>query len=204
MYLITIRHTDAIGFHSIARFPTICIRTNKEKIEYENNTSKYYSQKFNYDNKLGYLEISLRENNQYFIEIMYNYAKIEVMVDKELINKALINSISILRSITYDEAAINNMMSQNDLSYTEEEYELFDEIKNNSNIKDVYVGKIELKDGQPKITTNREQKAYVDSKTENIVTTERTYVDINEHQFIKQENSVCVFQPKHAPAQFKT
>lgn len=60
-------------------------------------------------------------------------------------------------------------------------------IKNNSNIKDVYVGKIELVNGQAQVTTNREQKAFVDSKTEDIVVTEREYVDINEHKFIKQE-----------------
>ena len=107
---------------------------NKNPKEYEIDNTLEYSKRINYDNKTGFVEIKLVENNKYLIEIMYNYAKIELMVEESLINKALINSISILNSIEYNDTIIENIINSDKLNYTEENYELFDEEKNNSNI----------------------------------------------------------------------
>ena len=107
---------------------------NKNKDEYERQENYVYSEKIKYENKTGYAEIKLLENNKYLIEIMYNYAKIEVMVEENLIKNALVNSISILNSVRYNDSAIERMLNDDELSYTEENYELFDEDKSNSNI----------------------------------------------------------------------
>ena len=107
--------------------------SNKNQIEYKEDASLEFSKSFKHDKKQGYIEIKLWENNQYLIEIMYNYAKIEVMVEKSLINESLINSINILNSIKYDDIIIDRLLNDDKLSYTEEVYELFEEHKNNSN-----------------------------------------------------------------------
>lgn len=107
---------------------------NKNDITYERNENLLYSENIKYENKTGYAEIKLLENNKYLIEIMYNYAKIEVMVEENLIKNALVNSISILNSVRYNDSVVERMLNDDELSYTEENYELFDEEKSNSNI----------------------------------------------------------------------
>ncbi len=105
----------------------------KQDLVLTNSNSANYFKQLNYDNKLGYVSIKLWENNQYFIEIMYNYAKIEVMVDESLINKTLINSISILKSVKYNDTIIEKLLNDDNLNYTEEVFDLFNKVNNNSN-----------------------------------------------------------------------
>lgn len=108
---------------------------NDNEITNEVDKSAIYSKNLKIDDKSGYVEIKLQENNQYLIEIMYNYAKIEVMVDEDLLNKALLNSINILNSVKYyDDEVIKELLETDELSETLEKYEIFNEDKVNSNI----------------------------------------------------------------------
>ena len=134
-------------------FDLIAYSENKELV-YEINPNIYYSKKINNNNILGYIEIKLLENNQYLIEIMYNYAKIEVMVDESQINKALINSINILNSIKYDKTVIDNLLKDDNLDFTEETFNMFKKVKKNTNIlnysennnEEITENEIEVKD----------------------------------------------------------
>ena len=103
----------------------------KKEISYELKPSYLYSKSINSQNKKGYVEIKLWKNNQYLIEIMYNYAKIEVMVDEAFIKEVLINSINILNSIKYNDIVIESMLSDDNLNYTEEIFDMFEESKDN-------------------------------------------------------------------------
>ena len=98
---------------------------NKTSFDYKINEASYYSSGIEKGKKKGYLEINLQENNQYLIEIMFNYAKIEVMVDEADINKALSYAITILRSVEYNDEIISNLLNENVLSYQEEIYNIF-------------------------------------------------------------------------------
>ena len=98
---------------------------NKTNFDYKKNESAFYSTSLKRDDKWGYLEINLKENNQYLIEIMFNYAKIEVMVDESDINKALSYAVAILRSVEYNDGIISNLLNENILSYQEEIYNIF-------------------------------------------------------------------------------
>ena len=98
---------------------------NKVKNEYEANKTSYYSERLKNDDKYGYVEINLQENNQYLIEIMFNYAKIEVMVDEDDIKDALSYSVAILRSIEYNDEIIANLLGDDVLSFQEEVYDIF-------------------------------------------------------------------------------
>ena len=108
----------------------------KKDFNYTVNNSLYLSRAINSNDKKGYVEIKLTENNQYLIEIMYNYAKIEMMVDNDNGKVALINAISILQSIKYNDTIIANILNDDKLNYTEEVFDLFKDSKNNSNILD--------------------------------------------------------------------
>src|SRR5574344_3814 len=104
---------------------------------YHENSNAYYSQKINYEDKYGYLEINKQKNNKYLIEIMYNYAKIEVMVDESNIKECISKSIIILSSVNYNNEILTNIVGDNALQFNEEEFNIFDTKKNSSNFLDV-------------------------------------------------------------------
>ena len=98
---------------------------NKVKYEYEKNNTSEFSASITNDDKFGYIEVNLRENDKYLVEIMYNYAKIEVIVDKNDIKLSMISAISILRSIEYNDSIIANLLEDNVLNFAEEEMDIF-------------------------------------------------------------------------------
>ncbi len=98
---------------------------NKVDYNYKINEKSEYSKSVKYDNKSGYVEINLYENNKYLVEIMYNYAKIEMIVDKEDINKVMLSAISILKSVEYNDSVIANLLEDNVLDFAEEELDIF-------------------------------------------------------------------------------
>ena len=106
---------------------------NKLENQYEIDSKAKYSELITIGDKYGYLEINLLENEKYLIEIMYNYAKIEVMVNEDSINEALCYSVNILNSIEYNNSVINSLLSDDTLNYTEEEFNLFETGVDNSN-----------------------------------------------------------------------
>jgi hypothetical protein len=114
-------YVDMISYH------------NKTKFSYQESNSVYYSKAFNYNNCDGYLEINLKENNKYLIEIMYNYAKIEVMVDKDDINSSILYAISVLKGITYNDSVIANLIGDDILNYADENYNIFNTTSSDSN-----------------------------------------------------------------------
>ena len=98
---------------------------NKAENSYKICNNCYYSKLLNDNDNIGYLEITLHKSGQYLIEIMYNYAKIEVMVDKAQINEVLTKAVTILRSIKYNDKVINNLMGEDVLNFQEESYNIF-------------------------------------------------------------------------------
>ena len=121
----------------------------KNEFSYTVNENAYLSETINYNNLNGYFEVNER-NDKYLIEIMYNYAKIEVIVDKDDINKAIVNSMIVLTTIDYTDDVIKNLLSIDDMSSSEENFSLFDE-SNDSNLLEViqpgdYVDKDEVPD----------------------------------------------------------
>ena len=98
---------------------------NKIKRSYIRSEKAVYSTGISFDKKSGYVEINLVENNKYLVEIMYNYAKIEVIVDKEDSNVALLSAINILKSIEYNDNIIANILGDNVLNFTEEDFDIF-------------------------------------------------------------------------------
>ena len=101
---------------------------------YEVNEDAYYSNKILYKDKYGYLEINKIDNkNRYLIEMMYNYAKIEVIVYEVDIKETVLNAITILSSIEYNKEIINNLMGENVLEFNEVEINIFETKKTDSN-----------------------------------------------------------------------
>lgn len=101
--------------------------------EYEINNNAIYSSKINYNDKFGYVEVNLLKNDKYLVEIMYNYAKIEVIVDKRYCNEAMLSIINILKSVEYNDSIIANLMGDDILNFNEEEFNIFNTKGSESN-----------------------------------------------------------------------
>ncbi len=93
--------------------------------DYKINDDAYYSAKINHDQKFGYIEIN-QTDDKYLVEIMYNYAKIEVIVNHRDINSTVASAITILNSIQYNKNIIENVMGDNALQFKETELNIFD------------------------------------------------------------------------------
>jgi hypothetical protein len=109
---------------------------NKTSFDYKENKISYKSLNLKDDKASGYLEIN-QKNDKYLIEIMYNYAKIEVMVDKDKINEAISNSLIVISSIKFNEDIIENMLGKNVLSFSEEEFNIFETNSSTSNFLEI-------------------------------------------------------------------
>jgi hypothetical protein len=107
---------------------------NKVKESYVKNNNAYYSSAITNDDKFGYLEINLRTDKKYLVEIMYNYAKIEVIVDECDIKEVVSYAIAILSSISYNDTIIENMIGEDILNYNEVEFNIFETANNESNL----------------------------------------------------------------------
>ena len=106
---------------------------NKIEKEYQINNKAIYSSKISFEDKFGYVEINLLKNNKYLVEIMYNYAKIEVIVDKRYCNEAMLSIINILKSVEYNDSIIANLMGDDILNFSEEEFNIFNTQGSESN-----------------------------------------------------------------------
>ena len=99
----------------------------KIDISYEENSNLYYSRKlssedgFKYD---GYLEIE-KKDNMYYMNFVYNYAKIEAVVPEKYLNDAVLNSAYILSTIKFNDDVIGLMIDSDKYDNLEEKYEVF-------------------------------------------------------------------------------
>ena len=91
---------------------------------------------FEFGNNDGFLCIN-NVNNKYLVEIVYNYAKIEVIVDDSYLKEAINNSITILSTIKYDDELIENLIVENKINSNEETLSIFDDKKKKQDFIDV-------------------------------------------------------------------
>ncbi len=93
---------------------------------YEVNDKAYVSIPINYNVKYGYLEITENKDDKYFIEIMYNYAKIEVIVKKKDINVAVSNAMNVLTSIKFNDSILKSLLGDETSQLNEFEFNIFE------------------------------------------------------------------------------
>ena len=99
---------------------------SKTDFNYIVNQEAYYSANLNKQEKKGYIEINQYEDDQYLIEIMYNYAKIEVVAYERDIPLVVAYAMSILASITYNDNVIANYLGDDVFLSSEETYDIFE------------------------------------------------------------------------------
>lgn len=101
----------------------------------------YYSRKFNINDKSGYLEIE-EYGDKYLINFFYNYAKIQALVDKENINKTILNASYILSTVKFNHEVIKLMLDDEFFTNKEETYNIFESTTESNNFLE-YVDEVE-------------------------------------------------------------
>lgn len=96
----------------------------KKEFSYKENKKAYYSRLIDINNKKGYLEIN-EVDGQYLIEYVYNYSKIEALVNKEDINKVILDATYILSTIKFNSNVIKIMLNDDIFTNKEERYDIF-------------------------------------------------------------------------------
>ena len=94
------------------------------KLSSENKENVFYFQEFNFNEKQGFVKIENKENNEYFVSIVYNYAKIEFYSSYENLDKLITMSSIILNSIEYNDAIIEKILEGDFGEFSEFTYEV--------------------------------------------------------------------------------
>lgn len=124
-------YIDAVSYH------------NKIIEKYEENDKSHISMAIDYEDKFGYLEINNVKDDEYLVEIMYNYAKIEVIV-REIDAKVVVsNALSILASIDFNNDVLKNLLDEEVSQFSEFEIDIFDTV---TSADSQYLGTVEEKE----------------------------------------------------------
>lgn len=115
---------------------------NKVENKYNENITSYYSKKIDTNNKSGYLEINEKDDD-YYIEFMYNYSKIEAYTKKADLNKTLTTMAYILRSIKFQDNILDSLVGSAKLNFNEEQFNIY---KSNGSNSDNFLDIIEQYD----------------------------------------------------------
>lgn len=115
-------YSNGISYYLYADVVSYYYKVNED---YTIDDKAYISESLSYNEKNGYIEVNEVEDN-YFIEVMYNYAKIEALVPKS----ELINSISdicyVLSSIKYNDKIIETLIGNKKYDLSDNEtYNIF-------------------------------------------------------------------------------
>lgn len=97
----------------------------KSKIDYKKIKNTYYFAELKHGDKTGFIEITNKYNKLY-VQMMYNYAKIETYVSEKDLNDAIVDMSYILTSISFNDSKLNKMYKNGKLSSNSETYKLFE------------------------------------------------------------------------------
>lgn len=113
-------YIDAVGYYYKAKF------------DIKEDKNSYYFKKIKINNKEGYLKI-IEKKDGYHIEFVYNYAKIEAVVNEDRIEDVVLNSSYILSTVKFNDKIIGLMLDDEYFTNKEERYTLFDQKEENNN-----------------------------------------------------------------------
>lgn len=104
----------------------------------------HYSNKLDYNGKTGYINIE-KIDDKYYVQFMFNYAKMEAYVSEEDLTTVVNNMCYVLRTIEFNDKVLESLIGDNVLSYQEEDFTLFDDDSSKEDLLEV-VGESDSKD----------------------------------------------------------
>lgn len=109
---------------------------HKTEEKYQLNDDTYFSKLLENGNKKGYINIH-EKDDLYYIEMEYNYGKIETYSKKENLTNTVINSLYILKTLKFNNVVIESLIGENKIEYKEEKFDLFKSDSNDDEYLDI-------------------------------------------------------------------
>ena len=85
----------------------------KNSLNYNDIEDSYYSSKVSSGDKTGFIKITKIDDDKFYVEIVYNYAKVEVYTDRYNLNDIITLSSILLNNISYNDNIIENLLDDN-------------------------------------------------------------------------------------------
>lgn len=139
---------------------------NKTYKKYKINKKSYISKSLSYNNKKGYLEVN-KVKGKYYIQMMFNYAKIEGYTSKDKLVDVISSFSYILSSVRYNDNVISTLIGDKKYDLSDNEvYNIFDtKNKNDSNFLD-YINEYDNYDNTDELNNLIEKEEIVSDEKE--------------------------------------
>lgn len=138
----------------------------KSKIDYEVDNNSYFFRKISNNGKEGYITIEKKKDKLY-VQMKYNYAKIETYVKESDLNLAIMDISYILSSTNFNDSLLKKMYESGNFDSKEEVYKLFDNKEKKGNYLE-YIKKFDKYDGGTDET--KEEEIIIEEKKEETTT----------------------------------
>lgn len=96
----------------------------KNDINYKKSNNSYFYKRINNGKQKGYVEVT-QQDNLYYVNFYYNYARIEALVTKENLNTTIMNASYILSTINYNKKLIKTMLDEEYFTNKTGKYDLY-------------------------------------------------------------------------------
>ncbi len=127
----------------------------KTEITYTEDEDVYYYEDLEYGDKTGYIKIT-KNNDNLYVQMVYNYAKIETYVTEQDLNVALEDISYILSSVSFNDSLLTKLYEEGAFDSNEEVYKLFDNKESEGNFLE-YVEEYDKYDGQDSVVAPEEE-----------------------------------------------
>ena len=99
---------------------------HKKKDNVVKDNDLYFFKKINYNNIDGYIKVGNPEEDVYFVEVGYNYGRIEAYIKKENLATSIRSVIKLLASIQYNDVILDTIVGEKTLDYHEEVFSTYE------------------------------------------------------------------------------
>lgn len=141
-----VKMTNRLGYNSTLKYKSNQIYLYVDVISYYHKIEKnyqvrddiYFSKVLKNDNKTGYINVIKTSNkDEYYIDIEYNYGKIETYSNEANLYGTIINSLNVLKTIKFNDAVLDSLIGENKIEYKEEKFDLFSSEKDDDGYLDI-------------------------------------------------------------------
>ena len=135
----------------------------KTKIDYKKNENAYFSKTLSNGKKEGYVEIN-KKYGKLYVQMFYNYAKIETYTSKKDLNQTVIDLSYILSSVKFNDLLLKKEYDSNNMNSKEEAYSLFEDKGKEGNFLE-YIKEFDKYDGSKNEDTEESEIKVEENKT---------------------------------------
>lgn len=118
----------------------------KTEVNYDENQDIFYSSKIDNKGKKGYLQI-IEKDDKLFVQMFYNYAKIETYTKEDKLNETISDLSYILSSVRFNDSLLKNEYGSSDINSKEETFSLFENKEKEGNFLE-YIKEYDKYDGE--------------------------------------------------------